>query len=206
MKKVKLGLIIFSLTVNLVLIIGIVTLLFTGNLNGDKISKITAVLKGETEFAVSPEVKKDDTEKLYMEYKQKMKERETEVQKMEERLKDIRTFMDLKIQEIDRLNSELSQMNSQLTEKKKQLSEMKKDWENKQKEENFLLNLKRFSNMEPESVADILKRLTDDEVRLYLNNIKPGQAAEVIDVIRQDKEFNERLKKILFDVVEVKNN
>lgn len=201
MRKIKLALLVLSVTVNLLILVALVTMFATGKLDSDKLNSIIGIITREekTKELIKPQ---DNVEVLWREYREKMKERESEVQSMEQKLKELKSFVSLKLDEMDRLNNELVTLNKQLQDKRKELEDFKKDWEGKQKETNFILNLSRFAKMEPEAVVDIFRNLTDDEVRMYLNNMKASQVAELLELMRSDAEFSKRLKNILFDIVE----
>lgn len=201
MKKVKLVLLALSVSVNLLILVALVTMFAAGKIDSDKLSSIIGIITREerTKELIKPQ---DNVEVLWRDYREKMKERESEVQSMERKLKELKSFVALKLDEMDRLNNELVTLNKQLQDKRSELEDFKHDWEGKQKETNFILNLSRFAKMEPEAVVDIFRSLTDDEVRMYLNNMKASQVAELLELMRSDPEFSKRLKNILFDIVE----
>lgn len=206
MRKVKKILIIASMALGVIFVIILTTLLFTGAFSGDKFSRIVAVMKGEELAEAEAEKKGDDYEKIYFDYKTKMQQKEAEIKAMEQKLNDLRRYTNIRLQEMEKLNNELMSINEELNRKRNELKAFTDNWEAKQRDQNFTLNLSRFQKMEPEAVADIMKMLQDDEVRLYLNNMKPAFVAEVIDVMRLDTAFKDRLEKILFDIKEIGKN
>lgn len=187
-------------SVSFVLLLATVFFLFaSGILNAEKADSILKIVSGE--YKEKERVVEKPIMQEWIKLQQSINDKEETFKLKETEINMLISINSAKLLEIERREKELNQKEAKLKleyeRELKALNDQKEAYKKQLEDERFKSNIKLFAKMEAQQVFSLLERMPDDEVALYLRQLKPSQSAEIIALFARDAALKTRMDKIL---------
>ena len=168
----------------------VVALFWRGAVTGARVDAAWQALLGRT-AAVSPVVEKKPSDSL-AERERILEQRSQELQKVDERAATRLALIRAEQDTLDRKRREADAAAAEAKKAQDDLAQNKSDAE-------LAANVPILSRMEAPGIVSVLKSGDDARFVRYLRALRPGKAAEVLDALRTDPQFEDEFRRVPAD-------
>jgi hypothetical protein len=165
-------------------------LFWLGALTGSRLEAAWQALRGRP-AAVEPVVQKKPAESL-AEREQILEQRTKELQKLDERASVRLALIRAEQETLERKRQEAVAAAAEAKKSQDELAQAKSDAE-------LTANVPILSRMEAPGIISVLKSGDDARFVRYLRALRPGKAAEVLEALRTDTQFEEEFRRVPAD-------
>lgn len=156
------------------------------------------VLRGEdiTRVVEVEKMPQDEWTKL----KQARSQLEAEQKRFESEMKERKRTIQTKEAELEARDKQLLAKEEEFSKRQEQFEAQKKAWMTAQDDQRVRANVRRFAEMEPKDVAEILVEMSDEDIKRYLAKMPADVSAPVIIELKKiwkDSIGQKRLAEIL---------
>jgi hypothetical protein len=165
----------------------VAVLLLTGAITGERLDAAFNALRGRRpESPVAMEKKPSDG---LVEREQILEKKTLELQKLEERTLARLSLIKAEQESLDRLRKTAETASAEAKAAQKEFSTLKSDAE-------LDVNLPILSRMEAPGIVAVLKDGDDGRFVRHLRAMRPSKAAEVLEVLRVDPQFEQEFRRV----------
>ncbi len=173
-----------------VVVLIVLILLSTGSINGERVSAAFDALRGKKPDVVAAGVRPAAQD--LPEREQILEQRSRELQKLEERIASRLSLMKAEQEALDRRRTEVEAAAAELKRGQGEVAAEKSDTE-------VAANVPILSRMEPAGIVAVLKDGDDARFVRHLRAMRPSKAAEVLDALRTDPQFEQEFRRVPAD-------
>ena len=175
----------------------LVVLFSSGALTTERVKDALQVLRTPKEQAVERTPTLSDEERRELERTQRqrqetLKRREEDLQKLESRVAGKLVGLQRDQEDLEKARRKVKDDQAQLKKDQQALAEAKSDAE-------VTANLPILSKMDGPGIVSVMKGWDDARFVRYLRAMKPGKAAEVLDTVRTDPQFEPEFRRLRED-------
>lgn len=168
----------------------VLILLSTGSINGERVGDAFDALRGKKADVVATGVRPAALD--LPEREQILEQRSRELQKLEERIAARLSLMKAEQEALDRKRTEVEAAAAELKRGQGEVAAEKSDTE-------VAANVPILSRMEPAGIVAVLKDGDDARFVRHLRAMRPSKAAEVLDALRTDPQFEQEFRRVPAD-------
>jgi hypothetical protein len=168
----------------------VAVLFWRGTVTGARVEAAWQALHGRP-AAVAPVVEKKPADAL-AERERILEQRSQELQKVDERAATRLGLIRAEQDTLDRKRREADAAAAEAKKAQEELAQSKSDAE-------LAANVPILSRMEAPGIVSVLKSGDDARFVRYLRALRPGKAAEVLDALRSDPQFEDEFRRVPAD-------
>jgi hypothetical protein len=165
-------------------------LVSTGSINGDRVNAAFDALRGRKSDAVVAGQRKAAED--VPEREQILEQRTRDLQKLEERIAARLSLMKAEQEALDRKRGDVEAAAAELKRSQDETVAAKSDAE-------VAANVPILSRMEPAGIVAVLKDGDDARFVRHLRALRPSKAAEVLEALRTDPQFEQEFRRVPAD-------
>ena len=171
-----------------------IVLFSTGSLTGERVKEAVAVLRAPTETPAERTSLLSDEERRELERTQRIRQetlesRDKELLRLESRVVGMLSTARGQQDELDVQRKRLDEDRTKLDQERQALAAAKSDAE-------VAANLPILSKLDGVGIVSLMKGWDDARFVRYLRALKPGKAAEVLETVRTDPQFEPDFRKL----------